>query len=138
MHALKTLHATLRPPGLLLDIHPEAEHRWIETEVAGQYVRLGQVDETRNIHDIEVGEAALQAVIEAGLFAIEREAYFTFMTYFDTVERWLTYMADRACHVTVPEELVARARHTLPPGASGTVRMRREIYAARLRKLETP
>lgn len=107
----------------------------MEVGVADALVRLGQLDETRNIHDVETGRAGLRTAMEMGLFALERETRFTFMTYFDSVDAWLAYMAQPSCGAVASPEVVARARAALPAGAEGNVRMRRVIYAGRLRRL---
>ena len=134
MHALSHIHAALRPAGLLLDLHPDAMHSQIEVCIGGAIHRLGQLDETLHIQDVRVARAARQTTIDAGLFVLEREIRFTFVSHFGAVEAWLTYMAEHAQKALIPAELVARARELLPPGAAGEVRVRRRIYAARLRR----
>jgi hypothetical protein len=128
------MHTALRPGGHLLDLHPDALHAPVEICVGDAIVPLGHLDDTRHIHDVHVARAARQAVIDAGQFVLERETRFTFVTHFDTVESWLTYMAEHMQKAVIPAELGARARELLPPGAAGEVRIPRQIYAARLRR----
>ena len=126
------MRAALRPGGLLLDLHPDATHSTVEARVAGATTPLGQLDETLHIQDVHFARAARQTVIDAGWFAIERETRFTFTTHFDSVETWLSYMAEHARKAVIPADLVARARELLPPGTPGELCIPRVVYAARL------
>ena len=128
------MHTALRPGGHLLDLRPDALHAPVEVCVGDAIVPLGHLEETRHIHDVHIARAARQEAIDAGLFVLEREARFTFVMHFDTVESWLTYMAEHMQKAVIPAKLVARARELLPPGAAGEVRIPRQIYAARLRR----
>lgn len=128
------MHAALRPGGHLLDLHPDALHAPVEICVGDAIVPLGYLDETRHIHEVQVARSARQAAIDAGQFVMERETRFTFVTHFDTVETWLTYMSEHMRKAVVPAELVARARELLPLGTTGEVRIPRQIYTARLRR----
>lgn len=134
MHALSHIHAALRPGGLVLDLHPDALHAPVEVLVADAIVPLARLDETQHIQDVQVARAERQAAIDKGLFALEREIRFTFLNHFDSVEGWLTYMAEHVQKAIIPAELVARARELLPPGTVGEVRIPRQIYGARLRR----
>lgn len=138
MNALSRIYAVLRPRGLLLNLLPEVTHRAVEVGIGGVILRLGYLDDTRDIHDFRVMLAAQQAVIDNRLFALERETRFTFVEHFDVVESWLTYMAEHESGVTIPIELVGRAGELLPPGTAGEVRISREFYAARLRAINRP
>ncbi len=128
------MYAALRPGGQLLDLHPDALHSPIEACVGDAILPLGHLDETRHIQDVHIARAAQQAAIDAGQFVLECETRFTFVSHFDTIESWLTYMAEHAQKAVIPAELVARARELLPPGTAGEVRIPRQIYGARLRR----
>jgi hypothetical protein len=136
VNALSRIYAALRPGGQLLDLHPDAIHAPVEVCVGDAIVPLGHLDETRHIQDVQIARAARQAAIDAGWFVLEHETRFTFVTHFDTVESWLTYMAEHVQKAVIPAELVARARAVLPPGTAGEVRIPRQIHAARLRRTD--
>jgi hypothetical protein len=136
VNALNCMHTALRTGGQLLDLHPDAIHAPVEVCVGDAIVPLGHLDETRHIQDVHIARAARQAAIDAGWFVLERETRFTFVTHFDTVESWLTYMAEHVPKAVIPAELVACARALLPPGMAGEVRIPRQIYAARLRRTD--
>jgi hypothetical protein len=129
------MRAALRPRGLLLDLHPDAVHSPVEVCVGSATHPLGRLDESRHIQDVQFAREARQMAIDAGWFILERETHFTFISHFDTVENWLSYMAEHARKAVIPAELGARARELLPPGAPGELRIPRVIYAARLRRV---
>src|SRR5215469_477313 len=128
------MHSALRPGGQLLDLHPDAVHSPVAVEAGGTIVPHGHLDDTLHIRDVHGALAARQVVIDAGQFILERETRFTFITHFDSVDSWLRFMAEHAQKSVIPAELVARARELLPPGTAGEVRIRRQTYAARLRR----
>jgi hypothetical protein len=132
--ALNTMHAALRPDGLLLDVHPEPEHATIEIHLGDRVERLGAIDQTVQIQSVVEGRAALQAAIDAGQWARERAVSFTFIYHCDSVDAWLKHLADRGSDAVIPEDLIARARELLTPG-KGELRMLRPMHAARLRRV---
>jgi hypothetical protein len=140
VHALDTIHAALRPQGLLLDVRPEPRHPWVEVQrcaaarVGERLERLGQVNDSYRHGTLAMADDALQTVIAAGRFARELGETFTFIYHFDSVDTWLTYLAEHWTSASFDPELIARAHAALPAGATGEVRILRDIHAARLRK----
>jgi hypothetical protein len=145
VHALETLHTTLRPQGLLLDVRPAPQHPWVEVQRGGAMSRsgcggrlgggrLGQVDDSYRIGTLAIADAALQTVIDAGRWVRERAETFTFVYHFDSVEAWLAYMAEHWSTAHLSTELIARAREEWS-GAADELRIPRVIQAARLRRL---
>jgi len=133
VNALSRIHATLRPRGLLLNLLPDTTHRAVEVDVGSAILRLGHLDATLgDIQGFHVTLAAQQAAIDARLFVLERETRFMFVDRFDTVESWLTYVAEHEQGVIIQASLLARARELLPPGTAGEVRISSQLYAARL------
>src|SRR5262249_27221323 len=127
------MHTALRPGGQLLDLHPDAVHSPVEVDAGGTIVPLGHLDDTLHIRDVHAALAARQVVIDAGQFVLEREIRFTFITHFDSVERWLRFMAEHAQKSVIPAELAARARVLLPPGTSREGPLPRPTHSAQPR-----
>ena len=134
MRALRNIHSALRPGGLLLDIHPEPKHPWLVAQVEAQTIPIGQLDESFRIGTVRFAQAALQSVIDDGLFVSERETTFVFSYHFANVDAWLGHMAGQWASAGIPADMAERARNLLATG-EGEVRIPREIHAARLRKL---
>lgn len=134
MNALGTLHTTLRPNGLLLDIHPEPVQRYIEIHEQGRPRTLGQVNIPSQNSKVMAARAALQTVVDAGQFARERELIFEFLYHFDSLDAWLDYMTEPASDAHIDADMIVRGREQLRPGV-GELCMRRRIRAALLRRV---
>lgn len=132
MRALQNIHSALRPGGVLLDIHPEPKSPWLMAQRGGQMTSIGQLDETFRIGTVLSARAALQSVIDAGLFVHESEITFVFIYHFASVEAWLDHMAENWASARFPVDMVARAREAIAT-EGGELRIPREIHAARLR-----
>ena len=134
--ALSRSAAALRPGGLLLDV--QANGSWVEVVVGGAILPLGRLSshrrETRDIQETLVTRTARQAAIDAGRFILEREVRFPLVVHYDTVEGWLTEVAEETPKVDIPAELVRRARQLLPPGTAGEVCDAYHGYAGLLRR----
>lgn len=133
MRALRNIHSALRPGGFLLDIHPEPKHPWLVAQVDARTIPVGQLDESFRIGTVRSARAALQQVIDDGLFVFEREMTFIFTYHFADVDAWLGHMAGHWASAGIPEKMAKRARDLLATG-EGELRISREIHAARLRK----
>ncbi|MBF6590122.1 MAG: hypothetical protein IVW57_06255 [Ktedonobacterales bacterium] len=135
MHALETMHTSLRAGGVLLDVRPAPEHPWVEAQRGDSTRRLGQVDDSYRIGTLATSDAALQVLIATGRFVREREQTFTYVYHFDGVDTWLAYMAEHWSTAHVSAKLIRRAREALPSGLSGELRILRAIKAARLKRV---
>jgi hypothetical protein len=136
VHALESLHASMRPNGLLLDVRPAPEHPVVEIVRRSNAVsrdRLGHLDDSYRIGTLTTADAALHTLIDAGQFVWERIEAFTFIYYFDSEEAWLAYMAEHWATAHVSADLVARAEEAHSAEA-GELRILRPIQAARLRR----
>jgi hypothetical protein len=131
---LQTIHAALRPAGLLLDIHPEPRHATVEVQGRNGPVFVGQHDNSAGIAKIHTARAGLDLTIRGGLFARERATTFVFLYSFESVDAWLEHAAERWSETQIPLALIARAR-ALFPSSAGELRVGRRIHAARLRRL---
>jgi hypothetical protein len=139
VHALESLHAALRPLGLVLDVRPAPEHptvAFVPREVGGVQlpaVRLGQLDDTFRIGTQATADAALHALIDAGQMVRERTETFTFVYHFDSITSWLTYLAEHWSTARISDALTAHAQAKLA-AASGEVQVLRTMQISRLRR----
>ena len=133
MHALEIIHTALRPGGVLLDIRPAQQQPWIEVSRAETCTRLGRIDDRYRMGTLAVADAALETVIEAGLFEREVEITFPFIYHCGDLDTWLAYMADHWSSATVDATLTERAREALREDTGG-LRILRAIHTARLRR----
>ena len=140
MHALESLHAALRPHGLILDVRPAPMHPTVQLvprDVEGRdlpAVRLGQLDDSFRIGTLATADAALQTLVGAGQLVREQAETFTFVYHFDSVTSWLTYMSEHWDTAGVSDTLIARAQVELAV-APGEVQIQRTMHASRLRHI---
>ena len=99
------IHTALRPTGFLLDIRPAQQQPWLEVGRAEKRTRLGQIDDAYRMGTLAMADAALETVIEAGLFEREEEITFPFIYHCGEVDAWLAYMADHWSSATVDDTL---------------------------------
>jgi hypothetical protein len=135
VHALERIHGAIRPGGVLLDIHPLPEHARIEVVAGGLVVDAGRLDASRFIAKVLPAQAALADQAAAGSFVTEQVEAFDYLTWFDGIEEWLSYMAAEWVSADVPPTLAERVRALLP-GGMGPIRTRESVHAARLRRAE--
>ena len=70
------IHTALRPGGLLVDIRPAQQQPCLEISRAETRARLGHIHDTYRMSTLAMADAALQTVIDAGLFVREEESTF--------------------------------------------------------------
>jgi hypothetical protein len=133
VRALRNIHSALRPGGLLLDIHPEPKHPWLVAQVDARTIPVGQLDESFRIGTVRSARAALQSLVDDGLFVFECETTFTFTYHFADVDSWLGHMAGQWASAGIPADMAERASSLLATG-EGELRIPREIHAARLHR----
>src|SRR5437868_5974292 len=82
VHALHRAHALLTPGGCVIDLRPTAETARIEADG----VPLGRLDADEADRRHAAAEAALATVLAAGVFRVDGEREFPFLTHGDSIE----------------------------------------------------
>lgn len=85
VHALEKIARLLKPGGILIDIHPTAEPSAIEVRIGDRLTLAGWLHETGDYSEYEDADEALARVARNGLFAVERQGTFEFITRADTL-----------------------------------------------------
>lgn len=85
VHALEKVHGLLRPAGMLIDIHPSAEPPAIQVRIGSKIYEAGWLRETDDYLEYEEADRALAQAIDRGLYALERQAQFSFTTHAPTL-----------------------------------------------------
>ncbi len=122
----------MRPNGLLLDLHPEPEFPRLEVHAGDGVTSVGDLDTSANVAKVHAARAVLASAIDAGYFVREDATTFEFRYYFDTIDTWLAYMAERWKEAAIAPTLVTRIRSVLHP-PTGRLVIRESVHAARLR-----
>lgn len=133
MHALRRIHRSLRPEGVLLDLHPQPESAGVEVWQGDRVDRLGQVDQEEDIREILEARARLDLVEGEGWYVTERRRFFDLLAHFPSAEDWLEYQAREGYTGVVSDELLASARRSLA-GGGGEFVVREPIRASLLKR----
>ena len=137
MHALRRIHRSLRPEGVLLDLHPQPEHAGVEVWQGGRVERLGNVGQEEDIRDILEARDRLDLVEGEGWYITERRRFFDLLSHFPGAEDWLEYQEREGYTSVVSEELLASANRLLATG-NGEFVVREPIRASLLKRLPRP
>ncbi|MEX2623931.1 MAG: hypothetical protein WD651_09385 [Acidimicrobiia bacterium] len=134
MHALRRIHRSLRPEGVLLDLHPQPEHAGVEVWQRGRVERLGRVEQEEDIRDIQEARDRLDLVEGEGWYITERRRFFDLLSHFPSAEEWLEYQEREGYTGVVSNELLASANRLLATG-DGEFVVREPIRASLLKRL---
>jgi hypothetical protein len=137
VHALRRIHRSLRPEGVLLDLHPQPEHAGVEVWQEGRVESLGHVSQEEDIRDILAARDRLDLVEGEGWFITERRRVFDLLSHFPSAEDWLEYQELEGYAGVVSEKLLASANRLLATG-NGEFVIREPIRASLLKRLPGP
>jgi len=137
VHALRRIHRSLRPEGVLLDLHPQPQHAEVEVWQGGRVERLGHVGQEEDIRDILEARDRLDLVEGEGWYITERRRFFDLLSHFPSAKDWLEYQAREGYTGVVSEELLASANRLLATG-DGEFVVREPIRASLLKRLPRP
>jgi hypothetical protein len=97
VHALQQTRRLLKLDGVLVNILPHAEGDFIEVHHAGRILFAERKREALS-ESVLHAEAAIQQVLDRGLFVIDREDEFEFRTYGSSVAEVRTYWEEQSAH----------------------------------------
>jgi len=146
VHALEEIHRLLKPPGVLIDIHPMCESSPIEIHQSGKIDLVGDLSVPQWCVDYQQADKALNEIVQRGLFATELESVFDSLTHYYSVAEMRTSLrgsVDKYARESEPvgeslahvEALAARAEELMPAAISGAELIVRErTHISRLSK----
>jgi hypothetical protein len=134
VHALEIIHTLLEPHGCLIDIHPNGPPMPIEACIAGQLHRLGYLQETDDFIEYGQAGAALVEVIQRGLFVVEQQGRFIFITRAGSVDELHAFLTENWTDSIFPAEVEVRARElSLSTGQVSSAQLTLEVLIIRMR-----
>ena len=113
VHALEKVHRLIKPDGKLIDIHPTPEPASIEVRLGERIIPAGWLQETDDYVEYELADTALTNVVNTGLFTLERQGAFTFVSYADTLAELREYLADEWQDAIIDDLTAMRAEELL-------------------------
>ena len=127
--ALRRAHRMVAPRGFVVDLHPSAARASVEIgDEATGHVGVGDAP----LRHAAAG-AALAAVIDEGLFAVEHALVFTFFTYGDTIEELRDYVVENWRDGRIDDSTIDRARALAQHAARVRPRIREHVHGTKLR-----
>ncbi len=136
VHALETIHALLETQGILIDLHPSGQPPPFEAWIAGQSHLLGYMQETDNFVEYFQAAAALKEVVQRGLFVVDRQQSFVFITRAGSFEELQDYLLENWSDAVIPDEIGNLARElSISTGQIDSAQLTQETLIARLRKI---
>lgn len=128
VHALHRAHALLAPHGCLIDLRPTSETARIEADGAP----LGWLDAGQADRRHAAAEAALATALAAGLFSVDGERAFWFLTHGDSIEELREHVHASWRDSCVGDALVARANASRRANPALALRVAEQLRITRL------
>jgi hypothetical protein len=136
VHALEITHGLLKTGGLLIDIHPNGEPPLIEAHVDGEVQLAGYLEETDDFIEYFEADDALADVTGRGLFELEREGLFTFMSHAPTIKALADFLEAEWSDSVLHEETIERAAKLMgEPQEGREIILRESVRIARFRPI---
>lgn len=136
MHALEIVHSLLELGGILIDLHPTGEPPPVELHAGPRVVRAGLLQEADGFVEYFQADSALAEAVRRGLFAVEKEGAFEFLTHADALADLLAYFADKYTDAVLDEATLQRVEAFLRAAQrEKEVVIRETIRIVRLRRL---
>jgi hypothetical protein len=126
--ALRRAHRMVRPSGCVIDVHPTAVPALVEVGARS----TGRVDGGDALQRHAAAGAALDTVLDAGFFAVDRAIDFTFYTYGDTIEELRDYIEDNWRNARIDDAVVQRTRDAMRDVSGTRPRVREQVRLTRL------
>lgn len=136
VHALETIHEQLKPDGYLIEIHPNGQPPPVEALIADQLHLLDHLQETDDFIEYTQASAALDEVIRRGLYSLERQVSFDFITRADTVDEMLNFLAENWSDSIFPDQVGIKAQElSVTTGQISSIWLTEIPLINRLRKI---
>lgn len=135
VHALEKIHGLLKPGGSLIDIRPSGDPPEVEVHVDGHIKHAGWYDETDEFVEYSQAQDAMDEAIERGLFVVEREGDFEYLTHASSVVELRDYLMGEYSDAIIDDETVRRGEELLAaPGREKGAALREITLIFRLRR----
>jgi hypothetical protein len=124
VHALEEIRRLLKSSGLLIDLHPHPNWLYLQAKLGGEILAVEPMPQSYS-QDVHQAEAALAEVTGRGLYTIEENAEFDFMTYASTVDEIRSHWEAINAYDDSPTD-----QHALPLEESQDERFRQVLAGA--------
>jgi hypothetical protein len=129
--ALQRAYRLLKRDGVLIDVHPTAADASVEVGA----VCTGRVDAGDAPGRHAAAARALAAVVDAGLFEVDRTHSFTFYTYGDSAEELREYVEGNWNNAKINDDTMKRTSEALRADPQARPRVHEHVQVTTLRVL---
>ncbi len=135
VHALEKIQQLLKPAGHLLDIHPTSEPATLTVRLREQRIPAGWLKESDDYVEYEWADAALQHMVEAHSFALERVGVFEFVWHAASLKDLRAYLAEEWQDAIIDDVTAMRIEELLQlPVVDKEILLSEAIRIARYRR----
>ena len=110
VHALEGIKRLLRSDGVLIDIHPVVEAPLVKVELDGRVMFTESDPGYDYEEDLQQAEAALDRIVERGVFFEERSSEFDLVTYGSSVAELRDHLTEAGGYDERPEDVAVATR----------------------------
>ena len=129
--ALQRAYRLLKRDGILIDVHPTTADASVEVGA----VCTGHVDAGDAPSRHAAAAHALAAVVDAGLFEVDRTSSFTFYTYGDSAEELREYVEENWRNAKINDDTMKRTSEALRADPQARPRVHEHVQVTTLRGL---
>jgi len=135
VHALQTIHALLKPDGVLIDLHPTGEPPQIDWVHAGGRLQIGLLQEPDDFVEYFQSDHALETAQNQGFFKLERQAVFRFITRTEDYPELQAFLEENWSDAWLDPAIDPRAREAASKYPAGYVEMIENVHILRFTAL---
>ena len=110
VYALAQIHNLLKADGYLIDIHPNGELVEFFFALEGREQFIGYMQESDGYVEYRQADEAIEAVLNRGLFQVEKMGEFEFRTYADSFDEMQAFLDKNWSDAVITDEVIANAR----------------------------
>ena len=109
MHALEKIHDLLKADGILINIQPSGKDKSLEIHANDKVEQAGLIGHVLDYALHKKALAALDQVVEDGLFVFERIDSFPFLYHAETVDIMQEWISENWLNSILDEDVIRRA-----------------------------
>jgi hypothetical protein len=133
VHALQQIHGLLDPTGYLIDIRPTGDLIEFIRPLGNREHFIGYLYETDDYIEYRQAGAAVQQVLDDGVFRAEKVGLFEFRTHADCFAELKTFLDDTWSDSLITEEVISEAKRLDNEMGVGPVLLHEQVHIGLLK-----
>jgi hypothetical protein len=133
VHALQQIRTLLKRVGYLIDIRPNGELIEFIRPLGNREHFIGYLYETDDYIEYRQAHAAIQQVLEAGVFQVEKVGQFEFRTHAESFTELKTFLDETWSDSLITEGVIAEANRLDDEMGVGPVLLHEQVHIGLLK-----